>query len=89
MRTTEEGGIGVSDLYIYYLAAQVMPTNDWFVEGWDDLAYRLEIHEEGFGGLLDMLYGGRVPVQTVSCTRVEVVCWDRRLTRRTPLWNGD
>lgn len=89
-----DGGLGMKNLYLYYLATRLLKVHDWFAGGWSDPAYRLELHTLGLLGIHGMLYGNPIPRTLPVVTRGVFLAWraslrhtrwSNKLTLHTPL----
>lgn len=87
-----DGGIGVTNLHLFYLASKILAIHDWYNGGWSDPAYQVELCAMDFPQLQGYLYGAPIPLDLLGITRAALVAWrtalryvhwENRLTRHT------
>lgn len=64
-----DGGMGMANLYFYYLATRLLVLHDWFNGGWSTTACRVELESLGFSQIQAMLYGALIPCALPAVTR--------------------
>ncbi|KAJ1126669.1 hypothetical protein NDU88_005075 [Pleurodeles waltl] len=66
-----DGGRGMADAYLYYVATQLLVVHDWYNGGWADPAYQIELESLGFPRILDFLYGSPIPRDMEPVTQAD------------------